>query len=360
MVNSFMAGLNPGMRRKKNEFLEIGGAMRMTKQFNRQFDEIIALIHKARYEAIKSVNVELIKLYWSIGEYISKKLKTTEWGDGVVDQLAEYIQNQHPEFKGFTRRSLYRMRKFYEVYPQKAFVSAVLTQLSWTNHLIILAKATSAEERQFYTTLCVKEKYSSRELEHQIDSGYYERAMISKKKMLPQPSHASRDIVSAFKDTYVLDFLNLPKNHSERDLQKQITANLKDFILEFGKDFAFTGQEYRIQVGNNDYFIDLLFFHRGLKCLVMIELKITDFKPEYLGKMNFYLEALDRQVKKEGENPSVGIILCKSKDDEVVEYALSRTMSPALVAEYKTKLIPKNMLRKKLHELFLLESRHKD
>ena len=159
-----------------------------------------------------------------------------------------------------------------------------------------------------------------------------------------------------FKDTYILDFLNLPEAHSEKDLQQSVVSNLRQFILEFGRDFTFVGQEYRIQVGKNDYFIDLLFFHRGLRCLVMFELKIDDFKPEYLGKLSFYLEALDRDVKKPDENPSVGIILCKSKDDEVVEISLSRNLSPALVAEYKTKLIPKKVLEKKLHEFFLIGS----
>lgn len=168
------------------------------------------------------------------------------------------------------------------------------------------------------------------------------------------------DIVNNFKDTYILDFLNLPKTHSEKELRQNIVSNLKNFILEFGKDFAFIGQEYRIQVGNNDYFIDLLFFHRGLKCLVIIELKIDDFKPEYLGKLNFYLEALDREVKKKDENPSVGIVLCKSKDEEVVEYALSRNMSSTLVAEYRTKLIPKIILKKKLHEYCLLSEKMKN
>ncbi|MDI6765411.1 MAG: PDDEXK nuclease domain-containing protein [Bacteroidota bacterium] len=331
--------------------------MKLAKRFDKQFSEVINMIHQARYNAIKSVNAELVKLYWNIGEYISKKIVAAEWGDGVVDQLADYIQNSHPEFKGFTRRGLYRMRQFYETYHSSKFVSAVLTQISWTNHLLILSKTKSKEERKFYLMLSVKEKYTSRELERQIDSGYYERVMLTKKKVPPPMTQIHKDVTATFKDTYVLDFLNLPEIHSEKDLQKSIVSNLKDFILEFGKDFAFIGQEYRIQVGNNDYFIDLLFFHRGIKCLVMVELKITDFKPEYLGKMNFYLEALDRDFKKENENPSVGIILCKSKDDEVVEYALSRHLSPTLVAEYKTKLIPKKILQKKLHELFLLEDK---
>jgi predicted nuclease of restriction endonuclease-like (RecB) superfamily len=329
--------------------------MKLAKQLNKQFAEVVTIIHQARYNAIKSVNSELVKLYWNIGEYINKKIAAAEWGDAVVDQLADYIQNSHPEFKGFTRRSLYRMRQFYEVYRDDKFVSAVLTQISWTNHLLVLSKTKSEGERVFYLSLAIKEKYSSRELERQIDSGYYERVMLARNKA-PQPvTQTHKDIVTVLKDTYILDFLNLPEVHSEKDLQKSIVANLKGFILEFGKDFAFIGQEYRIQVGNNDYFIDLLFFHRGIKCLVMVELKISDFKPEYLGKMSFYLEALDRDIKKEDENPSVGIILCKSKDDEVVEYALSRHLSPTLVAEYKTKLIPKKILQKKLHELFLLQ-----
>ncbi len=246
------------------------------------------------------------------------------------------------------------MRQFYEIYRQKKFVSAVLTQISWTNHLLILSKTKSKEEREFYLMLSIKEKYSSRELERQIDSGYYERVMISKKKVSPAATQIRPDAIEVFKDIYVLDFLNLPETHSEKDLQRGIVTNLKHFILEFGTDFTFIGQEYRIRVGKNDYFIDLLFFHRGLKCLVIVELKIDDFKPDYLGKLNFYLEALDRDVKKPDENPSVGIIMCKSKDDEVVEYALSRNLSPALVAEYKTKLIPKKILRKKLQEYYLL------
>lgn len=176
---------------------------------------------------------------------------------------------------------------------------------------------------------------------------------VNVSSMLTQ-DHA--DIGLNFKDTYVLDFLNLPHHHSEKDLQKGIVSNLKNFILEFGKDFTFAGEEYRVQVGNNDYYIDLLFFHRELSCLVAFELKIDDFKPEYIGKLNFYLEALDRDVKKPRENPSVGIILCKSKDEEVVEYALSRNLSQSMVAEYRTKLIGKEVLEHKLHELFLLSA----
>lgn len=217
--------------------------MKLTKHFDNQFAEIVKMIHQARYNAIKNVNTELIKLYWNIGEYISKKLESAEWGDAVVDNLAVYIQTKHAEFKGFTRRGLYRMRQFYETYRQKEFVSTVLTQITWSNHLLILSKTKSQEERSFYLQLAIKEKYSFRELERQVDSGYYERVMLSKKKIPPALTQIHPDIVNAFKDTYVLDFLNLPKVHSEKELRQSIVLNLKDFILEFGKDFAFIGQE---------------------------------------------------------------------------------------------------------------------
>lgn len=335
--------------------------MKISREIGTHFSEVLTMIHQARYDAIKGVNAELIKLYWRIGEYISKKLETAEWGDAVVEQLADYIQNKNPEFKGFTRRGLYRMHQFYSTYRRNKIVSPLVTQLSWSNHLMILSKTKSQEEKEFYIRLCIKENYTKREIERQIDSGYYERAMLSRKKFVSSAlTQIHHDPAAVFKDTYVLDFLALPEDYLERDVRKSIVANLRDFILEFGKDFTFVGQEYRIQVGGNDYYIDLLFFHRDLKCLVMLELKIDDFKPEYLGKLNFYLEALDRDVKKQDENPSVGIILCKSKDDEVVEYALSRNLSPALIAEYKTKLIPKRTLEKKLHEYALLAEKIDD
>ena len=245
--------------------------MKLSKNINTQFVEVISMIKQARYTAIRSVNAEQIKLYWQVGEYISKKLESAQWGEGVVEGLADYIQTTNPEFKGFTRRGLYRMRQFYETYRHNQIVSPLVTQLSWTNHLMILSKTKGIEEKEFYIRLSIKESYSKRELERQIDSGYYERAMLSRKKAFPLIAHQHPQAVDAFKDSYVLDFLSLPKTYNEKDLQQSIVANLKDFILEFGRDFSFIGQEYRIQVGNHDYFLDLLFFHRQLRCLVMVE-----------------------------------------------------------------------------------------
>ena len=228
-------------------------------------------------------------------------------------------------------------------------MTTLLSQISWSNHLAIISKAKTPEERHFYITLCIKENYSARELARQINSGYYERYMLSKEKLLPEPIEGLKE--NPFLDSYVIEFLDLPPNFKERDLRKGLIRNMKDFILEVGKDFTFIDEEFRVQVGGEDYKIDLLFFHRGLQCLVAFELKIGKFKPEYISKMDFYLEALDRQKKKENENPSVGMILCASKDDEVVEYAMSRTLSPMMAAEYQLQLPDKNVLQKKLQEL---------
>jgi predicted nuclease of restriction endonuclease-like (RecB) superfamily len=323
----------------------------------KEFSEIRGLIEKAKSQALKSVNKELITLYWNVGERISRKLNSSQWGDAVVDQLATYLRATQPELKGFSRRGLYRMRQFYETYSELENVSTLLTQISWSSHLHIMAKTKTIEEKEFYLRLAVKEKYAVRELERQIDSCLYERIMLSKSTLPKNIKEHHENAIDAFRDTYVLEFLRLPEYFSEQDLRKKIVANLKKFLLEIGSDFSFIAEEYRVQVGGNDYFIDLLFYHRGLFCLVAVELKVTDFKPEYLGKMDFYLEALDRLAKKPGENPSVGILLCKSKDYEVVEFALSRNISPTLVAEYKTKLIDKKILTAKLHELFQLEEK---
>lgn len=325
------------------------------------FKEIRQLIQEARLNALKAVNKELILLYWEVGKLISEKIEAATWGDNTVEQLADYIAATHPTLTGFSRRSLYRMKQFHEIYRGSEIVPALLTQISWTHHTLILSKSKSPEEREFYIRLSVKENYSSRELERQIDSGYFERVLLAKNKKTETAIAKHGEFPEAvFKDPYVLEFLDLPSVYSEKDLQKAIVQNLKQFILEFGRDFSFVGEEYRVQVGGNDYYIDLLFYHRGLKCLVAIELKIDDFKPEYLGKMDFYLEALDRDIKKSDENPSVGLILCKSKDDEVVEYALSRNLSPTKVAEYQTKLIDKAILKRKLHELAQLKEDKKD
>lgn len=266
-----------------------------------------------------------------------------------VCEVAEYIAETNPSTKGFNRRGLYRMKQFYETYKDDEFVTPLVTQISWTNHLLIMSGSKAEEERHFYMAPCAKEQYSKRKLERQINSAYYERHMLSTQK--PMPESVPADARGSILDTYVLEFLDLPEQFSEHNLRKAITENLKQFILEFGKDFTFIGEEYRVQVGGQDFYIDLLFYNRALSCLVPIELKIGKFKPEHTGQINFYLEALDRDVKKPNENPSAGVILCTSKDDTVVEYALSRSMSPTLVSDYKLCLPDKKLLQSKLREL---------
>lgn len=221
------------------------GAIMVKKLQNltNQFDEVINLIEKARHNALKSVNIELINLYWKIGQYISKKLQTSEWGESIVEQLAEYIKKRRPDIKGYTKRSLYRMRQFFEIYSEDKRVSALLTQISWTNHLLILSKSKTPEEREFYLNLCIKEKYSSRELERQIDSGFYERSMISNKKISPVMRKLVPNAEKVFKDTYILNFLDLPEPFDEKEFRKSIVKNFKNFVLEFGKDFAFLGEK---------------------------------------------------------------------------------------------------------------------
>lgn len=317
-----------------------------------RFTDIIHLIKQSRTKAIKVVNAELINLYWNIGEYISKKIEQSEWGDSVVTELANFIQTQEPEIKGFSDKNIWRMKQFYEIYKDFPKLSTLLREISWSHNLAIFSRCKTSEEREFYLKLAKQESYSFRELERQISASLFERAMIGKSKLSTALRESNHDLTNNFKDSYVFEFLNLPDPHSESDLQRGLVRQMKNFILELGKDFLFIGEEYKLQVGNSDFFIDLLFYHRGLQCLVAFELKADKFKPDHLGQLNFYLEALDRDVKKPNENPSIGVLLCKDKDSEVVEYALSRSLSPTMVSEYKTQLPDKKLLQQKLHELF--------
>ena len=373
----------------------------MQLQKQQEFTEIIGLIKQAQFQAMQSVNIELINLYWNVGGYITRQLANAAWGEKTVGELADFIQANQPDLKGFNRRGLYRMKQFYETYASTEFVSPVARQLqlidnqgdtivssavtqlqttndehipivssamtqfqmediresilakvSWTHHLTLISRAKTNEEREFYLRLTIKEKYSVKELDRQISASLYERTMLGPPKLSAVLREMHPNITANVKDSYVFEFLGLPDSHSESDLQKGLVGQLKNFILELGKDFLLVGEEYRIQVGNSDFYIDLLFYHRGLQCLVAFELKTDKFQPEHLGKLNFYLEALDRDVKKSNENPSIGVLLCKDRDGEVVEYALSRTLSPTMVAKYHTQLPDKKLLQRKLRELF--------
>jgi len=321
-----------------------------------RFNEVLALIHGARQQAIQTVNTQLIELYWQVGAYISRKIELAEWGDAVISQLAEHLARTQPGLRGFTRPNLFRMRQFYETYRGDAIVSPLVRQLPWTHNMIVLSQSKHPEEREFYLRMSVQEKWSKRELERQLKAALFERSITQPAKASAALKQTHPSALEIFRDAYMIEFLDLPGTHAETDLHQGLLARLKEFLIELGRDFCFVGSEYPLQVGGRDFALDLLFFHRGLNCLVAIELKVGRFEPEYLGKLNFYLEALDRGERKPHENPAIGVLLCASKEDEVVEYALNRSLSPALIAEYQVQLPDKQLLQAKLHEFYALNA----
>ena len=364
-----------------------------------QFGEVVDIILQHKSRASKVVNEELLLTAWHVGGYVSAKLKSEEWGSKVVSQLSEYIRSQRPDIKGYSRRSIYNMVMFYEEYSSETFAStvekylnsefvqslpaqiettsitpstganvivqAVTAQLvqpkngqmpkilgltTFTNHIEILCRCKSNEERLFYILYANKEHLVSRELQRCISNQTYSTLLSSKNNMSKGLLETYPNAPVMFKDTLFVDFLNLPKKHSETKLKNSLVENMKQFILELGKDFIFMDQEYKLNVGASTYKADLLFFHRGLQALVAVELKKTKFHPRDLGQLEFYLEALDRDVKRSNENPSIGIILCPEADRVVVEYAMNRSMSPTMIAEYKRILIPQERMQQQLNE----------
>jgi len=313
------------------------------------FTELMSIIERARENAYRAVNRELISMYWDVGQHVSERTRDGGWGKSVVKEFSAFVQRQYAGIQGFSPQNIWRMKQFYETYSGNEKLSPLVREISWSNNLLVMMGAKSVEEQEFYLRLCARCNYSKRELARQMDSMLYERTMISdeKNKLILARSPG----LASLRDSYSLEFLDVPKEHKEKELRRSIVAHLKDFILEFGRDFTFVGEEYRVQVGNTDFSIDLLFYNRELSCLVAVELKVGRFHPSHLGQLEFYLEALDRDVKKPNENPSVGLILCAKKDDAVVEYALSRSMSPALVADYQLHLPNKALLESKLREL---------
>lgn len=322
--------------------------------YRQDFAEVLGHIQQTRQRVFAQANTALIDLYWCIGQTLSHKVAQAGWGKGVVTELARYIAHADPTIKGFSDKNLWRMKQFYEAYQGNEELSPLVRELPWTHNVIVFSRCKSPEERTFYLRLTAKDKLGKRELERQIDAALFERSTLPA-KLSPAARVLHPDIDQAFKDRYVLEFLGLSEPHSENDLKRALVQHMKAFVLELGQDFLFVDEEFRLQVGSQDFFIDLLFFHRGLSALVAFELKVGQFKPEHMGQLNFYLEALDRDVKKPHENPSIGVLLCRDKDDEVVEYALSRNLSPALVAQYQLQLPDKKLIAAKLHELLALQ-----
>ena len=362
-----------------------------------QFGEIIDIILQHKSNASRAVNEELLLTAWYVGGYVSTKLKSKEWGSKVVSQLSEYIRSQHPDIKGYSKRNIYNMVMFYDEYSSETFIATIRQYLNTefvqpktaqieasdhkqeipvivqpktaqfvqstvgqmpkilelttlTNHIEILCRCKNNEERLFYILYANKEHLVKRELQRCISNQTYSGLLGSKDNMSKGLLERYPNAPVMFKDTLFIDFLNLPKKHSETKLRNGLIEHMKQFILELGKDFIFMDQEYRLNIGASTIKADLLFFHRGLQALVAVELKKTKFHPRDLGQLEFYLEALDRDVKRSNENPSIGIILCPEADRVVVEYAMSRSMSPTMIAEYKRILISQERMQQQLNE----------
>ena len=318
------------------------------------FEEIVGLIEQSRLQAVRAVNTTLIDLYWNVGEYISRKIQSDGWGKGTVQALSVFVQKMQPGIRGFSPQNIWRMRQFFETYRDESILSPLLRELPWSSNLHILSRSKRPEEREFYLRMASRNHWQVREVARQMDAALFERSLLNPPKLSTVLRELHPQAAEFFKDIYSLEFLGLPAEHSEADLHGALLRNLGRFITELGRDFCFIGSEHPIQVGAQDFALDLLFFHRGLNCLVAIELKVREFRPEDLGKLNFYLEALDRDHRKAHEGPAIGLLLCATKDEEVVEYALSRSLSPAMIAEYETLLPDKALLRAKLHEFYQL------
>ena len=319
------------------------------KEYIKFLNELKNKIKQAHYQAYRTVNKELIKLYWEIGKSIIEKQEKLGWGQKIIQQLAGDLQKDFPKNSGFSERNLKYMRKFYLEYKEKTKVQPLVAQIPWSHNLIILDRTKSDYEKEYYCRMVLKYSWSKRILAHQIESKSFERFILDNRsnnfnKTLPVEMSDKAKLF--LKDNYMLDFLEISEDIREKELEKKLLENIKSFLLELGDGFAFMGNQYKIMLGENEYFIDLLFYHRYLKCLIAIELKIGKFIPEYAGKMNFYLNILDDKIKLPDENPSIGLILCKEKDNIVVEYALRKIGKPIGVTKYYlTRKLPAKLLK---------------
>ena len=294
-------------------------------------------IYRAQYAALKKVNKEHIALCWYIGKKIVEKQQSHNWGKAIVENLSKDLQKDFPGVQGFSVRSLWNMRSFYLAYKDKKKMQPLVAEISWTKNVIIMSKCKDDLEREFYIKMTKKFGWTKNVLIHQIENQSYEKYLLNQTnfdKTLPEKYKHQAKL--AVKDEYTFDFLELGDEHSERELEIEILNHIRRFLIEMGGYFTFIGNQYRIEVGEEEFFLDLLLYHRKLQCLVAVELKIGKFKPAYTGQMQFYLSVLDDKVKLEEENSSIGIIICKSKDKTVVEYALKEANKPIGVATYRT------------------------
>src|SRR3989339_2139188 len=299
------------------------------------FKEIKERIYKAQYDALKAVNKELINLYWDIGKSIVAKQEKLGWGKAIVETLAKDLQKEFPGIQGFSSANLWRMRNFYLTYRTDEKLAPLVREISWTKNVIIMERCKADIRREFYLKTTKKFGWTKDVLINQIEAVAFERFMANQTnfdKTVPEKYRHQAKL--AVKDEYSFDFLELAEEHSEKELERALLENVRKFLIEMGGYFAFVGNQYRLEIDREEFFIDLLLFHRRLRCLVAIELKIGAFQPEHKGKMEFYLEALDSQERMDGENPPIGIIICRDKNKTVVEYALRTAGRPIGVATY--------------------------
>jgi len=309
--------------------------LQQQKDYNQFFIDIKSRIRAAQYEAMKSVNKAMIQLYWDIGRQITEKQKVLGWGKAVVETLSKDLQKEFPGIKGFGERNIWYMQQFYAEYQGNEFLQPLVAEISWTKHTVIMTKCKNFQERQFYILATKKFGWTKDVLIHKIALKSFEKYIIGQTNFNKTLSeNIKNQAVLAVKDEYTFDFLNLEEAHSESDLEYALVKNMRSFLNELGPDFTFVGNQYRVEIEGEEYFIDLLLFHRKLQCLIAIELKTGKFLPEYKGKMEFYLNVLNDTVKLPHEHPAVGIIICKSKKRTIVEYALKNSNQPIGVATY--------------------------
>jgi predicted nuclease of restriction endonuclease-like (RecB) superfamily len=308
----------------------------LTNEYGLLLSEVKKRIRDAQYEALKAVNKELISLYWDIGRLIVEKQEGETWGKSIVENLAQDLQNEFPGIGGFSARNIWRMRDFYLEYHQNEILTPLVAEIGWSHNTIILSSCKDDLQREFYIRWTKKFGWTKAVLLHQIQNKTYEKTLSSQTnfdKTVPEDFRNQAKL--AVKDEYTFDFLELGENYKERELEKSLISKVEDFLREMGGIFTFVGSQYRLEIDGREFFIDLLLYHRRLRCLVAIELKIGEFQPEYVGKMQFYLAALDDLVKMPNENASIGLILCQSKTKTIVEYALRESNKPIGVSQYK-------------------------
>ena len=298
-------------------------------------DNIMRRIRSAQYDVMRAVNKEMISLYWDIGRQITERQKKLGWGKSVVENLSKDIQREFPGIQGFGVRNIWNMARFYSEYQSNTILHPLVAEISWTKHICIMERCKDTQERRFYILATKRFGWTKNVLLHQIEAKAFENYLLGQSNYdQTLPDTIKQQAILALRDDYSLSFLDIAGDHSEHDFETAIVRNIRAFLMEFGHDFSFIGNQYRLEVGGQEYFIDLLLYSRRIQAMVAIELKVGDFKPEYKGKMEFYLNVLDETVKLPHENPSIGIIICKSKNRTIVEYALRHSSSPIGVATY--------------------------